>query len=122
MDSERKIINCFVGAAKDLEVDVPDNESICDVIGLGLIEAFTSLYPALSKAITNQLVERYREHFVGLDNTEMDFFPWSRYRGKSAERKWISYGGGHWQGAKGIAVCVTKLQFFGAIWLNSVRG
>ena len=62
MDSARKIINCFTGAATELDLEVPYDDSICDVIGLGLGEAFTTLYP--DKRTISQLLDRYRQHFT----------------------------------------------------------
>ena len=74
MDSEAKIVNCFRKAAADVEIDYPGDEATRNIIGLGLKEALDILLPGLSDAIRQQVVDRYREHFLYLDETEMPLF------------------------------------------------
>jgi len=74
MDSEAKIVNCFRKAAADVEIDYPGDEATRNIIGLGLKEALDILLPGLSDAIRQQVVDRYREHFLHLDETEMPLF------------------------------------------------
>jgi len=75
MNSVAKIANCFAAAAKDLNLDDLSHQAICDVVGLGLKEAFCVLYPDLSDQVINQLVDRYRQHYRKLDNTKMNLYP-----------------------------------------------
>lgn len=74
MDSECKIINCFRKAADDIEIDYPGDEAVRNIIGLGLKEALAVLMPDYSDIIQQQVVDRYREHFLHLDDTEMPLF------------------------------------------------
>ena len=74
MDSESKIVNCFRKAADDIEIDYPGDEAVRNIIGLGLKEALAVLMPDYSDIIQQQVVDRYREHFLHLDDTEMPLF------------------------------------------------
>ena len=74
MDSEAKIVKCFRKAAADVEIDYPGDEATRNIIGLGLKEALDILLPGFSDVIRQQVVDRYREHFLYLDETEMPLF------------------------------------------------
>ncbi|MFW2441086.1 MAG: HAD-IA family hydrolase [Arenicellales bacterium] len=74
MDSEAKIVNCFRKATADVEIDYPGDEATRNIIGLGLKEALDVLLPDYGDAIRQQAVDRYREHFLYLDETEMPLF------------------------------------------------
>ncbi|MHB8455133.1 MAG: HAD-IA family hydrolase [Acidiferrobacterales bacterium] len=75
MDSERKIVRCMSAAAADLGITDPGTDAIRHIIGLGLTEAMQQLFPEAAPAIHLQLTERYREHFLRLDQTHMPLFP-----------------------------------------------
>lgn len=75
MDSARKIVRCFQVAAADVGVAVPDEERVRHIIGLGLKEALAALLPEIDPDTRRQIAERYREHFLFLDETEMELFP-----------------------------------------------
>ena len=75
MDSEAKIVRCMQAAAHDLQIPDPGVAAIRDIIGLGLSEAMQILFPGSSAGDQGQLVERYRRHFLELDNTAMPLFP-----------------------------------------------
>jgi len=74
MDAEAKIVNCFRKSVADIEIDYPGDEATRNIIGLGLKEALDVLLPDYSDAIRQQVVDRYREHFLHLDETEMPLF------------------------------------------------
>lgn len=74
MDSESKIVNCFRKAAQDIEIDYPGDKAVRNIIGLGLKEALAVLMPNYDDTAQQQVVERYREHFLHLDETEMPLF------------------------------------------------
>lgn len=74
MDSEAKIVNCFRKAVADVEIDYPGDEATRNIIGLGLKEALDILLPDHSDEMRQQVVERYREHFLHLDETQMPLF------------------------------------------------
>lgn len=75
MDSARKIVRCFQAAAADVGVAVPDEERVRHIIGLGLNEAVAELLPEADPDTRRRVAERYREHFLFLDDTEMELFP-----------------------------------------------
>lgn len=75
MDSEAKIVRCMQAAARDLQIPDPGVAAIRDIIGLGLNEAMQVLFSGSTAGDHAQLVERYRRHFLELDNTAMPLFP-----------------------------------------------
>ncbi|MHB8346207.1 MAG: HAD-IA family hydrolase [Acidiferrobacterales bacterium] len=75
MDSELKIVRCMSAAAADLGIVDPGADAIRQIIGLGLDEAMAQLFPQAPVSLRKQLVLRYREHFLGLDQTDMPLFP-----------------------------------------------
>jgi len=74
MDSSAKIVNCFAGAARDMNMSRPDPERVKRYIGLSLTEAFSLLYPQINSAQINRLVDRYRDYWLVHDNTAMELF------------------------------------------------
>lgn len=75
MDSEAKIVRCVQAAARDVEIPDPGPAAIRRIIGLGLTEAMQTLFPQETTEARAQLVERYRCHFLELDDTAMPLFP-----------------------------------------------
>jgi len=74
MDSESKIVNCFRKAVADININYPGDEAVRNIIGLGLKEALDVLIPNQTESTRQQVVDRYREHFLHLDDTEMPLF------------------------------------------------
>jgi phosphoglycolate phosphatase len=74
MDSESKIVNCFRKSMADLELSYPGDAAVRNIIGLGLKEALDVLLPEHGEATRKQVVDRYREHFLYLDETDMLLF------------------------------------------------
>jgi phosphoglycolate phosphatase len=75
MDSVAKIVRCFNAALEDAGAPDPGEDAIRHIIGLGLGEAVTELLPEADAATREQVVERYRQHFLHLDQTGMELFP-----------------------------------------------
>lgn len=75
MDSVAKIVRCFQAALADAGAADPGAAAIQHIIGLGLDEAVTALLPQADPALRTQVVARYREHFLHLDQTGMELFP-----------------------------------------------
>jgi phosphoglycolate phosphatase len=75
MDSEIKILRCFQAAADDVGAPYPGDRAVRDIIGLGLGEAIGALFPGQSATTLGRLADRYREHFLHLNRTEMPLFP-----------------------------------------------
>lgn len=74
MDSEAKIVNCFRKAVADIDISYPGDAAVRNIIGLGLKEALDQLLPDSDQTTRQQVVERYREHFLHQDETEMPLF------------------------------------------------
>jgi phosphoglycolate phosphatase len=88
MDSEARIVACIHAAFADLELPLPTAEAARDIIGLGLDEALSVLLPEAGRAGRRVLIERYRHHFLFLNDTPSELFPgvaetldWLRSRG-----------------------------------------
>ena len=75
MDSAAKIVNCFRQSFADVGLAAPDEEAIRQIIGLGLPEAVATLLPDTDTAARAAVTERYRRHFLELDQTAMPMFP-----------------------------------------------
>lgn len=78
MDSEARIVACIQSAFADLGEMPPPREIAREVIGLGLEEAMTMLWPDGSVLQRRELVDRYRSHFLGGQETESHLFPGAR--------------------------------------------
>lgn len=69
MDSTGAIAQSIQLACADLGLRVPPADEARQIIGLGLAEALHTLLPELASADYPRLVERYRHHFLGQDQT-----------------------------------------------------
>ena len=75
MDSAAKIVNCFQAALADCGRPPLPEATIRHIIGLGLREALAELLPDADDAARERVADRYREHFLHLDDTDMPLFP-----------------------------------------------
>jgi phosphoglycolate phosphatase len=75
MDSIAKIVRCFTAAVDDVGAPPPGEAATRHVIGLGLSEAVKQLLPGADESTRARVIERYRRHFLHLDQTEMPLFP-----------------------------------------------
>lgn len=73
MDSAGMIVHCVQAAARDIGVAPPSDERARHIIGLGLVEALRQALPDLPEARYDELVERYRHHYLAKDH-ELDLF------------------------------------------------
>lgn len=74
MDSVAKIGNCLRAAAADCALPDPGEGAARDIIGLGLREAFMTLFPQADIGALDALTARYRQHYLYDDRTEMTLF------------------------------------------------
>jgi len=74
MDSEAQILACVRAAADDLKLDIPSDDSIRNIIGLGLKEAVITLFPESDDNQVTNVVTRYRYHFLEANNTPSTLF------------------------------------------------
>jgi phosphoglycolate phosphatase len=64
MNSEHQIVACMQAAIETLSLDYRDEAAIKNVIGLGLHEAVSSLYPGSDAAMHHTVAQQYREYFL----------------------------------------------------------
>lgn len=74
MDSEQRIVNCVQKAIRELGAEPRDNTQVRNIIGLGLIEAITTLYPDADNRFIAKITEAYRAHFLEWDQTPSSLF------------------------------------------------
>jgi phosphoglycolate phosphatase len=74
MDSEARILACVRAAAADLQLEIPSDDRIRNIIGLGLKEAVVRLFPGSDDAQVLNIVGRYRYHFLDADKTPSTLF------------------------------------------------
>lgn len=74
MDSAGAIVLSIQAASRDLGLPVPSVERARHIIGLGLSEALSYLFPELDASEQDAVVERYRHHFLAKD-ADIPLFP-----------------------------------------------
>lgn len=75
MDSIGRIVSCMQQAAGDCQLPVPAREAVTDIIGLSLRIGMHQLFDDLTEPMLEQLVDRYREHYLYVDTTPSPLFP-----------------------------------------------
>lgn len=76
IDSEGYIVACFQKAVRDLGFPPIAHAAVRNVIGLGLLESCTVLFPWLDKNGRQNLADRYRHHyFMGAESSPSCLFP-----------------------------------------------
>ena len=65
-DSLERIIVSAQRAAGDFQLPVPESNEVRSIVGLGLVEAMRSLFPAVNEEQHQSLAECYRQHFLNL--------------------------------------------------------
>jgi phosphoglycolate phosphatase len=68
VDSAGHITQSLQSAAADLNLAVPSEERARHIIGLGLVDALTYLFPELPSEKYPELAERYRQHYMAGDH------------------------------------------------------
>ncbi|HEA25585.1 MAG TPA: HAD family hydrolase [Ectothiorhodospiraceae bacterium] len=75
MDSESHIVASVLAAIKDLALPERSAFEAKNIIGLGLREAIQTLYPGSDDQLHDNLIERYRHHFLIANTTPSPLFP-----------------------------------------------
>ncbi|MEE3320585.1 MAG: HAD-IA family hydrolase [Pseudomonadota bacterium] len=75
MDSTGRIVSCMHLAAEDLALPSLPDQTVRDIIGLGLPEAIATLYPVLNAADIERMRDRYAFHFVEAESTPSALYP-----------------------------------------------
>ena len=78
MDSEARIVDCVRAAVQDLDVPLPSDAEISNIIGLGLREAVDSLFPGAEDKLHHDIVSRYRVHYLSDERTPSQLFAGAR--------------------------------------------
>ena len=63
MDSEAQIVSCLRAAVRDLSLEPMDDETLRNVIGLGLREAVDALVPGREENFYQAFIAHYRNHW-----------------------------------------------------------
>ncbi|MET1255580.1 HAD-IA family hydrolase [Aliikangiella maris] len=74
MDSTGRIISAMQATARNLEIPVPDVESVRGIIGLSMTEVIPKLFPTLTSSRTDELLSEYRYQYVESDQTPSPLF------------------------------------------------
>ena len=75
MDSEARIVACVQAGFRDLDLEAPTARQCRNIIGLGLNEAMAQLAPALASRRREAVMDRYRHHFLHVNQTPSTLFP-----------------------------------------------
>jgi phosphoglycolate phosphatase len=73
IDSARTIVGCIQDAARDLGIEVPDDERASHVIGLGLHDSLRHAVPALPVERYAEFSLAYRRHFLARESNMLLF-------------------------------------------------
>lgn len=87
MDSVGRIVSSMQHAAVDVNLPVPTDEAVKDIIGLSLKEALHILFGALSAEDFERLTSAYRDHYVNKDETPTPLFAGSMETLKALKEK-----------------------------------
>ena len=71
MDSEGQIVHCLHMSIADLGLEPMDDDTVKNIIGLGLREAIDTLVPGRDAAFHRAFVEAYRKHWFAHDGSEL---------------------------------------------------
>lgn len=75
MDSAARIVASMQAAFAELGLPPPAAAAARNVIGLGLTHAVAELAPTQDAAMRAHIIERYRAHYLELDDTPTPLFP-----------------------------------------------
>ena len=75
MDSEHAIVQSMQRGIADLGLEPRTDEQVRNIIGLGLREAVSALYPEGDTDLPERLAEAYRTHWFQFSQDERDLFP-----------------------------------------------
>ncbi len=69
------IVRAMQAASVQSQLPMPSDSEVYGIVGLGLHEAATHLFPHIDQETANQLVEHYRVAYRGLDDAHIRLFP-----------------------------------------------
>jgi len=71
MDSEAQIVACLHAAIADLQLEAMDDDTVKNIIGLGLREAIDTLVPGRDAAFHQAFVQQYRKHWFRSEGSSL---------------------------------------------------
>lgn len=71
MDSEAQIVSCLHAAIADLQLEPMDDDTVKNVIGLGLKEAIDTLVPGQDEHFHHAFVEHYRKYWFSSEGSSL---------------------------------------------------
>lgn len=74
MDSVGKIVACMQQTARVLELPVPSEMAVRDIIGLSMGEALSMLHPDGDDSVYSQMKDMYRQQYLELNDTPSPLF------------------------------------------------
>ncbi|MDX1693881.1 MAG: HAD-IA family hydrolase [Ketobacteraceae bacterium] len=74
MDSLSRIVSCMQAAGRDLDLPSRSEKQVHDIIGLGLEEAISQLYPRLPATQVAHMRARYAHHYLREDHSPSRFY------------------------------------------------
>jgi len=74
MDSASRIVSSMRSTAKELELLMPDETNIRNIIGLSLEEASYKLFGKIPKQEVDNIINIYRKYYIHLDDTPTPLF------------------------------------------------
>lgn len=74
IDSEARIVDAMQCAAAQLRLPVPTQPEVSEIIGLGLKEALSKLFPHSDGVTQEQLISTYRDYFMIHSKIESPIF------------------------------------------------
>lgn len=74
MDSVGKIVSCMQESALTLNMSMPTEQAVRDIIGLSMDEALGVLHPAASAELVAEMKQVYRQQYLELNQTPSPLF------------------------------------------------
>jgi phosphoglycolate phosphatase len=71
MDSKDQIVSCVESAIQELELESRTHDAIKDIIGLGLRESVSTLFPGASDTFVSRFVECYRRRWFATESGKL---------------------------------------------------
>lgn len=75
MDSQGRIVSSFQSIISEMDIEARPDTDIRNIIGLGLDRAVATLYPHLNATERLQLANRYRAHYLQVNQMATPLFP-----------------------------------------------
>lgn len=67
IDSQANIVDCMRSMVRDLALPDKTDDELSNIIGLGLYEALNTLFPEHDHVAYQNMIDRYRYHFLSSD-------------------------------------------------------